>query len=423
MSTSSSREVIVTSSPDGPIIAYNASTGAAIAHFPGSRSPCRGLAMASPELIAVSHVSPNTGTGSIHLYNWYTSSVFIKLDVPEPVAPLYATSDGAFLFAGGVSGAIHSLSLPSGDLVKSFVAHSKSVSSLTLSDDESLLVSGGDDGTIVVIPKFKLLTKGDKIEDQRNSILYRLQAHSDSVTWLKFVIGCNSTLVSSSLDHTVKFWSLALKIQTCDVEFPCSILGVVMDSTESVFYAGGHDGLVYKGLMKVETKNTLIKSYDLVPLSKTKRHSGLIVSLILVNHGRILVSAADDGSVWAWNVERGDFITALGNNMGKISHMILTIGTPEYRFRKKNNVVGSERSSFTSSRLCEEEMIKTMKQITEDGDFMDMIKKDKKKAIEMMESTITTYKKFLRLIRTEARALEAIEEEAEIKKEDMKENK
>lgn len=137
-------EVILTSSPEGPITAFDASTGATVAQFTGSRSPCRGLAVTSKGLIAAAHVSSDSGSGSIHIYNWFTSSVFHNIPLPEPVAPLATTSTGDFLFAGGVSGSIHSLSLPSGDIIKSFTPHSKPVSTLHLSDDGSLLFSGNN---------------------------------------------------------------------------------------------------------------------------------------------------------------------------------------------------------------------------------------------------------------------------------------
>lgn len=141
-SSSSSYEIILTSSPDGPVMAYDASTGAYVARFTGSRSPRRGLAVVGKRFIAAAHVSPDTEAVSIHLYNWFTSSVFYSFRVPEFVAPLAATSDGGYIFAGGQSGSIHSFSLPAGDSVRSFSAHTKPVSCLQLSDDGSLVISG-----------------------------------------------------------------------------------------------------------------------------------------------------------------------------------------------------------------------------------------------------------------------------------------
>ena len=142
MSSSSTYEIILTTSPDGPIIAYQASTGETIGRFTGSRSPHRGLALAGEGYIVASHVSSETARGSIHLYTWCTSSLFHNIPVPEPVAPIIASADGSFLLAGGLSGSVYSLSLPTGDLLGSFPAHSKPISSIHLNGDGSLVISG-----------------------------------------------------------------------------------------------------------------------------------------------------------------------------------------------------------------------------------------------------------------------------------------
>ncbi|KAL5061673.1 hypothetical protein RYX36_023410, partial [Vicia faba] len=170
-------EVILIGSMDGPMIAFEASTGAILAQFIGSQSPYCGFTMTCKKLIATSHVSLDKGSGSIHIYNWDTSTVFHNIPLPESVTPLIANSDGDFLFAGGVSGSIHSLSLPSGDIIESFTPYSKPVSSLHLSNDGSLLISGYSDGTIIVIPSFMLVDGSSSYSDP---ILHKWKAHSDS---------------------------------------------------------------------------------------------------------------------------------------------------------------------------------------------------------------------------------------------------
>uniref|UniRef100_A0A2N9I1J7 Uncharacterized protein n=1 Tax=Fagus sylvatica TaxID=28930 RepID=A0A2N9I1J7_FAGSY len=168
--SSSSHEIVLTSSPDGPIIAYDASSGALLARFTGTQSPRQGLTLVgntsllarftgtqSPRqgltlvgntLIAASHISSTTASSSIHLYNWWSSTVFHHIPLLEPAAPLIATPDGLYLFAGGISGNIHALSLPSRNVLKEFHAHDSPVSCLKISDDGSLLISGGDDGLL-----------------------------------------------------------------------------------------------------------------------------------------------------------------------------------------------------------------------------------------------------------------------------------
>ncbi|XP_028783955.1 protein ROOT INITIATION DEFECTIVE 3-like [Neltuma alba] len=228
--SSSSYELVLTSSPDGPIIAYDASTGVEVTRFPGTRSPRRGLTVAGNSFIAASHVSPDTAAVSIHLYNWHTSSVLHRFSVPEFVAPLAATPDGGYIFAGGQSGTIHCFSVPSGNMVKSFPAHTKPISCLQLSIDGSLVISGSDAGSIMVIPTFQIVESSDSNSSSKDLILQHWKkAHSDSVTALSTGIGlCNSMLVSSSLDSTCKFWNLLEGTLLRTVTFPCAINGLAM---------------------------------------------------------------------------------------------------------------------------------------------------------------------------------------------------
>ncbi|KAG5098851.1 hypothetical protein JHK82_048705 [Glycine max] len=406
--SSSSYELILTNSPDGPITVYETTTGTVVARFSGSRSPCRGLTVVGRRLFAASHVSSDTGAGSINIYNWFNSTAFHNFPVPEPVAPLIATHDGTFLFGGGISGSLFSISTHSGDVIRSIAAHSRSVSSLHLSDDGSLVISGSDDGTIVVVPTFKIvIIRASLDEDMEDLILHKWKAHSDSVTAFKSVMG---TLLSCSLDCTCKFWNLGdngvlLRI----VAFPCAIFGIALDSKGLGFYVAGADGLVYKGAMKAGSRKLLSRVCELSTWSKS--HGRSIVSLALVNEGRNLVSAAEDGSVWMWDVDKGEVVMDMGNEvvMVNISDMVVARGNGEFGVRKGNNVAIEEgNGSFTSYGLCDEEMIKTLEQITKLGEVRGEVEQHKKKVIGMLESTIEMYERFLKLILKEA--TKAIEE-------------
>ncbi|QCD86051.1 pre-rRNA-processing protein IPI3 [Vigna unguiculata] len=397
MSSSSSNELILTSSPDGPIMVYETVSRTAVTRFSSSRSPCRGLTTVGRRLLAASHVSSDTGAGSINIYNWHGSSVFRNFPVPEPIAPLTATPDGAFLFGGGISGSVLSISGSSGDVIRSIVVHSSPVSSLHLSDDGSLLVSGSEDGTVVVLPSFKIVVSGSFEENVEDLILHKWKAHSDSVTALKSVTG---TLVSCSLDRTCKFWNLGNHgVLMQSVALPCSVSGVALDSSGSTFYAGGGDGFVYNG------------SVEACEVGKWgQSQSGSIVSLALVNEERNVVSAAEDGSVWMWDVEKGEVVMVFGDELITLSDMIVIKGNGGgFGVGKGHGVDGEGSGSFTASGLCDEEILKTLNQMTALGEVKDVVLQDRKKAIEMLESVIEMYERLLKLILKEA--TKAIEEE------------
>jgi|UniRef100_A0A2N9EI27 pre-rRNA-processing protein IPI3 len=404
--SSSSHEIVLTSSPDGPIIAYDASSGALLARFTGTQSPRQGLTLVGNTLIAASHISSTTASSSIHLYNWWSSTVFHHIPLLEPAAPLIATPDSLYLFAGGISGNIHALSLPSRNVLKEFHAHDSPVSCLKISDDGSLLISGGDDGTIVVIPIFQLVGASTD-ENACNFILHRFVAHADSVTDITSGnIGlCNSTIISCSLDCTCKFWNLLHGTHLRTVEFPCTVFGVALDPTESEFYAAGLDGFVYKGTMKVESKQLVSRGCEVVKW--TQKHDGAVMSLVMMNEGRNLVSAAEDGSVWVWEVTTGQVIMALGSKMGRsISDMVVATGTGisygkghGVRMDAESNESGGNWSLGLSGR----ELSLQVKQTREMEDILSVVAKDRRRAIDMLESAIEMYERLLELILKEAK--------------------
>ncbi|XP_030932322.1 protein ROOT INITIATION DEFECTIVE 3-like isoform X2 [Quercus lobata] len=365
MSSSSSHEIVLTSSPDGPIIAYDASSGALLAHFTGTQTPRQGLTLVgNSTLIAASHISSATGSGSIHLYNWWSSTVFHHLPLPEPVAPLIASLDGFYLFAGGLS--------------------------------------GGDDGTMVVIPISQLIgASSSTYENASNFILHRFVAHADSVTAITCGIGlCNSTIIiSCSLDCTCKFWNLLLGTHLRTVEFPCTVFGVALDPTESEFYVAGSEGFIYKGTMKVESKQLVSQGLQLVKWAQ--KHGGAIVSLVMMNEGQNLISAAEDGSVWVWEAVTGQVIMTLQNEMGSISHMVVATG----RGARMDSSGSNESTGNWSLGLSGtgRELSLQVKQTQEMEDMLTVVAKDRSKAIDMLESAIEMYERLLELILKEAK--------------------
>lgn len=405
-SASSLHEVILTSSPEGPILAYNPSSGAALARFSSSRSPRRGLGFAGKTFIVASHISPTTASGSIHLYNWWASTPLHNLPVPEPVAPLVSTPDGSYLFTGGISGSIYVISLPSGDILRSFAAHKKPVTCLEISVDGSLLISGGDDGRIVTAPIFQLVdhhASGD--ENPSDLMLQKFAAHNSSVT---AVLSCrgsfNSLIVSSSTDCTCKLWRLnGIHLHT--LTFPSAIMGVTLDPTQTEIYAAGSDGLIYRGNLKVESEKPKIQDNELITMAQ--KHKGMVVSVAMANEGKNLVSASEDGSVYIWEVESGEVLFVLGNETGSISEMVVVAsGIGESKGCGNGNESGKVENYENGGGVFEvygEELLRrSMKENLDLEEVLQVATNNRGKAIDMLESAISMYEKLLELILKEA---------------------
>ncbi|XP_028102975.1 protein ROOT INITIATION DEFECTIVE 3-like [Camellia sinensis] len=400
MASSPLQEIILASSPDGIITAFDASSGTTLARFTGSRSPRKGLVVIGNNLIAASHVSSDTAAASIHLYNWWSSTASHHIPITEPVGPLAATFDGSYLFAGGLSGHVHALSVPSSDTIRTIFAHRKPVSCLAINDDGSLLFSGSDDGTIAVFPIYKLLENTSSKSTEL--VLHRFNGHESTVTSVTTGIGAsNCTIISCSLDCTCKFWSLMHGTHLRTVAFPCTIWGVEMDPTESEFYVAGSDGSVYNGVMKGVGRHVVKQGHKLV--TWTRKHKGAVIALAMMNGGQNLVTASDDGSIWIWDVFRKEVVTVLSEEMGSISELVVVKGFGDCGSHGLGASEGNDEFSRWRSGFTSRELSRPMREVTGMEQMLGVLARDRSKAIDTLGSAIQAYEKLLGLVLKEAK--------------------
>lgn len=412
------QEIILTSSPDGLITAYDASSGSKLAYFNGSKSPQKGITLVGKKkIIAASHFCPDTGRGFVHLYNWWSSTAFHKITMPEPVAPLVATLDGLYLFSGGLSGQIHSISLPiicddNDDVThSSFPAHSKPITCLEINDDSSLLLSGSDDGNISVFSIHRVLDHRllnfPSSSSRNNLALHRFSGHKSSVTAIVTGIGgCNCTVISCSLDSTCKIWNLMQEKPLRTISFPCATLAVTMDPIESVFYVAGSDGLIYRRMLNKTTFHKMKQGNEL--MSWNIIHHGrprqIITSMATISWGKTLVTASEDGKVCTWDIKKGEFTMVLDQQAGVISHLViarkLQFGEVDIG-RMNKTVVCCSKMELGSS---EKELSRPIKELMKIEEELSDAVKDRRRSIETLELAIGAYEKLLKLILKEAKS-------------------
>ncbi|XP_052177666.1 protein ROOT INITIATION DEFECTIVE 3-like, partial [Diospyros lotus] len=399
---SSSHPIVLASSPDGTIIAYDAYLGVSIAHFTGCRSPRKGLVIAGTDLVAASHVSPDTGAGSIYLYNWWSSTVANQIPLTEPVGPLAVTLDGAHILAGGISGHIHAVSLPAGHLVQTFPAHSKHVSCLAVSNDGTLLFSGSDDGTIAVYAVSRVLnpSRGSQFP------LRYFAGHDSTVTSITSGIrASNCALVSCSLDYTCKFWSLMHDTPLYTVAFPCTVWGVEMDPSDSEFYAAGSDGFVYSGTLRLGRRNPARQKQVLVPSPWGKQHDGAVIALSMMNGGQFLATASENGSsIWIWNVSTKQVVNVLGERMGGcISELIVAKVYTGDTGGRRSGLNAGQGNDGSDSGFASRELSRPIRDVMNMEQMAGAQEQDRNKSVSILGSTIKTYKKLWKHIGKEAK--------------------
>lgn len=336
-------EMVVGCSPSdaGIITVWNISSASEIMHFHGCISASNSLATIGSSFIAASQInnpchpetSESTSSAPICLWTWNTPHIHDKIYPPEKIGPLTCTTNGTYLMGGGISGQLHIWEMPTKQLIRSWRGHKKPVSCSILTDDESLLVSGGDDGFINVWPLIRILDVAEGSDGDREMhlpFLYSWDAHSLPVTGLVCGVGgCNAILVSCSLDCTVKIWSLGLGSHLRTLGMPCAINCVVVDPSENALYAGGTDGNIYVGVLKVFSRlrdgigdeNGIIGSlFD---------HSGPITALGFSMDGVTLVSASEDCTIRLWDTCSNCVIRVLNHCRGPVSSILILPMLPQ----------------------------------------------------------------------------------------------
>uniref|UniRef100_A0A7I4BKU4 Uncharacterized protein n=1 Tax=Physcomitrium patens TaxID=3218 RepID=A0A7I4BKU4_PHYPA len=248
--------------------------------------------------------SGGAGGGAIYFWAWHKSQVAFKSYPVEPIGPLACTSDGAYLAGGGASGRIYFWEVATGRLLRLWSGHYKNVSCLVFSDDDSLLISGADDGLVNVWPLIRVLDMGEDGQgaDGQVAAMYGWSDHTLPVTGLVSGSGGSSAIVvSCSLDHTCKkwvvfsqIWSLALGTLLRSIVFPTALNAIVLDPGEYALYAGGADGRIF----------TTALNFGVPTTAGILADGNLGTDAALIGHsmdGVSLVSGSEDCTARLWD--------------------------------------------------------------------------------------------------------------------------
>ncbi|RCV12114.1 hypothetical protein SETIT_2G243200v2 [Setaria italica] len=389
---------LILAAPHGrPITAYDALTGDVLAEFPAANTPRHGLAVATgpggTAFVAASHVCPATGAGSIRLLQWWSPAPARELPVPELVAALVAAPYGTHLLAGGVSGCVHAIALPSGGVASSFRAHGGgAVSCLALSDDGSLLVSGGDDGGVAVFPLIRVLDADDasvaSAADNVDHAIYRVAAYVAPVTSVVCGRGgCNAVVASASADGTCKVWRLADGAHLRTLALPCTALSLALDPTSSNLYAGGSEGRVHVASLNspcTKAVTTATASHS----SEGSTNAAALVAVALANGCRNLVSCSEDGEVRVWDLTPGLFLANAFWVSGAVSGALVVRRVPGELARG-----GGERF-----RLHDGMAWTRARELADMGQLLRAEEEEMTTSVEPIEMNAGVYRRCLRLL-------------------------
>jgi len=168
-------------------------------------------------------------------------------------------------------------------------AHYRGIVCLNVLDDDSMIVSAGEDGMIHVWNLADVLDKEGPMVRSR----YSLKGHTLAVSGIcTGNFGCSSRIASSSLDHSVKLWTIdGSLLETFVLPGPATC--VCMDVLETWIFAGGEDGTIRQFPLRqdLQWKPRLFEG-----------HSSSVTCVKLTLTGLVLVSTSLDSTCRLWDV-------------------------------------------------------------------------------------------------------------------------
>ncbi|RQP00814.1 hypothetical protein POPTR_015G093300v4 [Populus trichocarpa] len=303
------------------IAMWDMETGDRIMHIPTCASPLHGLLCLRDQFLVASQVNKHGSVGGGAIFTWSLNKPQQPLrSYPlEAIGPLGCTKDGLFLAGGSPSGNVYLWEVAGGRLLKTWRAHSRSLKCLIFSNDDSLLISGSEDGVVCVWSMVSLLDTEDF--GSSCSLLHYSSEHTSSVTGLLTTSGiANSTFISSSLDATCKAWDVfsGRLIQTQD--YPLGITAIVTDPAEQLLFAGSMDGRIFVSVLDIGLLEDPFAVAGDEPVV-LKGHNGSIMALTFSSVG--LISASEDCTVCLWDVVGQVIIRRFNHKKGAVTNLVV----------------------------------------------------------------------------------------------------
>lgn len=255
--------------------------------------------------------------------------------------PLAANSEGTYIAGGGVSGEIYLWEVPTGKLLRKWHAHYRAITCLVFSDDDSLVISGSEDGSVRVWSLFMIF---DDMRRQEATHLYEHSFTGHALRITDVVIGyggSNAIIISASEDRTCKVWSLSKGILLRNIVFPSMIYAIALDPGEHVFYAGCRDGKIYVAALNAESSSN--DAYGMNIIGSLADHSKAVTCLTYSNSLNLLVSGSDDGMVRVLDPKSGNVVRMFRHSKGSINNVQIVRKQLGFNSRMVVNPQGSSR--------------------------------------------------------------------------------
>ncbi|KAJ7958170.1 protein ROOT INITIATION DEFECTIVE 3-like [Quillaja saponaria] len=334
--------VVASSSTDAGIGCWELTTGAEQLRYKSCASPPHGLVCVGGRFLASSQLRESSASsGSILYWSWSKPQVDVKSFPAEPIKPLAANHQGTYVVGGGLSGNIYLWEVASGRLLKKWHAHYRAVTCLVYSEDDSLLISGSEDGSVRVWSLFMIF---DDYLSQEANHLYEHSFSEHTLRVTDVVIGYggwNAIIVSASEDRTCKVWSLSRGKLLRNIVFPSIIDAIALDPAEHVFYAGSRDGKIFITALNAESSSS--KNYGLHIISSLSNHSKAVTCLTYGTSENLLLSGSEDGMIRVWDTRTHNIVRVLRHAKGPVNNILVIRQQLKFNYGMSPNLQASTR--------------------------------------------------------------------------------
>ncbi|XP_076756807.1 cilia- and flagella-associated protein 52 [Xylocopa sonorina] len=279
-----------------------------------------------------SEIFATTGKNDIRVWKLITQKELLRITVPNfTCSSLCFDSKGGCIISAWNDSVIRGFALNGGNLVFEINrAHTKSVSTVTITNDDCRIISGGCDGQI-------------RIWDAKSEIRHLLQVlkeHRGPITSLR-VSPDNKSLLSSSIDGTCILWDLrnfmrkfmlrgnTMYMATCFI--PSGVQILTCGTDRKIAYWETLDGSLVREIEGsiTGTLNTISVNHDgqyfltgsddtIVKLweyrtANTIRlglaHAAAITGCVFSPDGKFIVTVSADGAIMLWKYPFSETVT------------------------------------------------------------------------------------------------------------------
>ncbi|ORZ04262.1 WD40-repeat-containing domain protein [Absidia repens] len=339
-------EIAVTASnTDSTIYVWDIRSGSTLFSFKQSISNKGGLCLVprpGAPLQVGSFITAQVDRATLHVYDWRRDHIAHKMLTPEKIITIAASNQGQYVAGATTTGRVYIWHTATGHLKRVFDAHYRQIHRLVFSNDDSALITVGDDATVNVWLIAQLLCS-ETDADARPSTLYSWSDHTLPVTDVCIGLGNLSTarVYTSSLDFTVKLWDLATGELLTTFLFPKAVSCIAINPSETILFAACGNDIYSVDLYKRRQQQTYNAAQSLGGLGKVEAvgvhsssgasssslgsmfsgHTGLIHSLSLSFDGTILISGSEDGNCIVWDVASRQSLRKFESHKGPVSHV------------------------------------------------------------------------------------------------------